>query len=178
MSTGNVATFGGRRRSEKKVPHPYDGMTQEQIRDKNEENHPMFPGYHTVVVPQMNAMGPGYPSNSTEYEGMGYQILSKDPKVTGHGDNVLMGIPLEEHYRRQDELEAQSTGRFTELIDLIQDDIEESVNQRPMFKNAKARLNREASGMELGEAIQVGVRPDEEEAPKRGRKPKSSDDEQ
>lgn len=56
-----------------------------------------FPKYRTVLVAagdeQMRTGAAASASQAMMYEGMGYVKLSDNPKYTGHGGLVLMGIP-------------------------------------------------------------------------------------
>lgn len=115
----NQATHAGTRRSERKKPvrhpHPYDGISDIQAHTE-ETMKELFPGMHPVIISKTAANDPRAASPVGLYKGQGYKILSEDPEITGHADNVLMGIDLETWLKREDDRVADQNEALTSLI--------------------------------------------------------------
>ena len=150
--TKNQATMAGTRRSETRRPpkytHPYAHIPPDQRqRYIEEDRREQFKGYHTVIVTKTNSADPRAASNVNEYLGMGYKVLSDKPEDTGHGDSVLMGIPIDTWLQREEERVEDGTAALRSLIDGTAEAFE---NMQPGVK-----FDPDNSGVSFGSTIPV-----------------------
>lgn len=141
-SKENIAVHAGARRSEMHVKgNPWKDMTTAEATRKQEED-PRFPGYHTVTVPRTNQRDSRASSPVGLYKGLGYKELSSDAEITGHEDDVILGIPVDVWIEREKQRQAEDNGRVTELISELDDP------NHPQLK-----LMRERSGPRPGAPV-------------------------
>jgi hypothetical protein len=142
----NVAVHSGTRRSEAKS-NPYNKRQAEFV--KREENMPdQFPGMHCVIVPKINPRDPRAGSPVSEYLGLGYKKLSEDPDVTGHGDEIIMGIDLDTYLKREEARASELKQSTTALIKGMGEgmDLGNGVSYRPEMSEAVELDPIEVSG--------------------------------
>lgn len=145
----NQVTHVGTRRSEtkKKNPHPYAGIPKAQLQRHIEENMPdQYPGMHCVIVTKTNDRDAKAASPVNDYKSK-YKMLSDDPAVTGHGDAVLMGIPVDDWLESERVRMESDNAAMKSLIDGTAENFEN------MPKGI--RFEEEGSGLEYGEDIVV-----------------------
>ena len=110
----NVATHAGTRRSEARVmPRYVDPMAAQRESDED----PRYPGFKTTLVPIKDSADPNGISPVDMFEGLGYSVISKDPKFTQMGGHVLMGIDIDIYLERERQRVESHNAQLTELID-------------------------------------------------------------
>lgn len=130
---------------------------------KHPEEDPRFPGFHTCAVARINPHDPKGASPVGEYEAMDYKVISEDPRYTGHGDRVLMGIPIDKYEERERERHEYHNGLLEgfgpsgALADL----------PGQAGGDAQVHLVKDKSGLHVGDKISLAeaaesLRPSEE----------------